>query len=314
MQSNNQTKMPQIGLKELLYPISETDFLNSIWPEQALFIPATENKLKNIFELEQLQNLENLVNARVLKVRACLPDFDDEYSSIHLDPKDALKAYDNNMTLVFDSMQKQSSLIAETLKNLTSDLNLVFGSLENNLCQARSIAYATPAYCGTRLHFDANANFVIQIRGTKKWSLVKNNSVHFPTERFTTGSFEMSEALENQCHDQLLDSLPDEGVTEYLMTPGSVLFVPRGHWHETTTEEDSLSLNFTFSQPTWADVFSKSLHSVLLNSPEWRKLPLGLKLSDSEKMLQSFKALIQETAVETLLTPSGYLPQNSKQE
>ena len=307
-------KTQKIGLSELLYPVTQADFFNSYWPEQALFIPPAENKLINIFDLEQLQNLENLVLARVLKVRACLPDFDDEYSSIHLDPKDAIKAYDNNMTLVFDSMQSQCSLIADVLKNITADLSLVFGQSDNNLCQARSIAYATPAWCGTRLHFDANANFIIQIRGTKKWTLVKNTSVHYPTERFTTGSFEMSEALENQCHDQLLDSVPDEGATEYTMTPGSVLFVPRGMWHETTTDEDSLSLNFTFSQPTWADVFSKSIHNVLLKSTEWRKLPQGSHLTESEKMLQLFQNLVKDLTAEDLLNQSGYLPRNPNQE
>ena len=155
--------MKKIGLADLIAPISVKEFFDSHWPVEPLFIPASKGKLEAIFSLPQMQDLSKIIEARQRKVRACLPDFDDEYSSIHLEPQDALKAYRNNMTLVFDSMQSQDATIAETLKNIRSDLGLVTGGEENDLCKARSIAYATPAGCGTRLHFDANANFVIQI-------------------------------------------------------------------------------------------------------------------------------------------------------
>lgn len=292
--------MKKIGLAELIAPISVNDFFNSHWPVEPLFIPATKGKLEGIFALPQMQDLTKIIEARQRKVRACLPDFDDEYSSIHLDPQDALKAYRNNMTLVFDSMQSQDATIADTLKNIRSDLGLVTGGEENDLCKSRSIAYATPAGCGTRLHFDANANFIIQISGTKTWRLGPNESVDFPTERFTTGSEEMPAALENQCHAPLIDMLPEDSM-EVVMKPGCVLFVPRGYWHETTTEEDSLSLNFTFSQPTWADVFTKSLQEVLLRSPEWRELADGLEGTNQERKEQAiarFEFLVKNLSEE----------------
>ncbi|CAE81053.1 cupin domain-containing protein [Bdellovibrio bacteriovorus] len=292
--------MKKLGLAELLAPVTLPEFFNSHWPVEPLFIPATPGKLQDIFALEQMQDLKNLISARQRKVRACLPDFDDEYSSIHLEPGDALKAYRNNMTLVFDSMQSQDSTIADMLGNVRADLGLVTGGAENDLCKARSIAYATPAGCGTRLHFDANANFIIQIKGTKTWRLAPNESVEFPTERFTTGSEEMPAALEKQCHAHLIDAL-DEDSMKVVMKPGCVLFVPRGYWHETTTEEESLSLNFTFSQPTWADVFTKSLQEVLLRSPEWRELADGLEGTDQERKeaaIARFEFLLKSLATE----------------
>ncbi len=297
------------ALGDLLFPMTDSDFFKSHWPENLLFISAQQGKLEKIFSIPELQNLETLVKVRTQKVRACLPDFDDEYSSIHLEPKDALKAYDNNMTLVFDQMQNQNEIISQMLTQLTTELGLVVGSLEQNLCQARSIVYATPEWCGTRLHFDANANFIIQISGSKKWTLAKNKSVEYPTERFTTGSFEMPLALEKQCHDQLLDSVPDDAI-EYIMQPGCVLYVPRGYWHETTTDENSLSLNFTFSQPSWSDVFSKSVHAYLLKNPEWRKLCIGIGSADQNKKDQAseqFQILIQKALSELAKVPAAEL-------
>lgn len=293
--------MKKMGLADILFPLTPQEFFNSHWPNEPLFLPATPGKLEQLFALPQLQDLEQIVAARQRKVRACLPDFDDEYSSIHLEPQDALKAYRNNMTLVFDSMQSQDATIADTLRNIRMDLGLVTGGEENDLCKARSIAYATPAGCGTRLHFDANANFIIQIQGSKTWRLAPNDSVDYPTERFTTGSLEMPAALENQCHAPLLDVLPEDDYLEFVMEPGCVLFVPRGYWHETTTEENSLSLNFTFSQPTWADVFTKSLQELLLRSPEWRELADGLEGADKERQEQAvsrFEFLVKSLAQE----------------
>ncbi|WP_374034302.1 JmjC domain-containing protein [Bdellovibrio bacteriovorus] len=308
--------MKKLGLAELLAPVTLPEFFNSHWPVEPLFIPATPGKLQDIFALEQMQDLKNLISARQRKVRACLPDFDDEYSSIHLEPGDALKAYRNNMTLVFDSMQSQDATIADMLGNVRADLGLVTGGAENDLCKARSIAYATPAGCGTRLHFDANANFIIQIKGTKTWRLAPNESVEFPTERFTTGSEEMPAALEKQCHAHLIEAL-DEDSMEVVMKPGCVLFVPRGYWHETTTEEESLSLNFTFSQPTWADVFTKSLQEVLLRSPEWRELADGLEGADQERkeaaiarfefLLKSLSTELPEISGRLLLQEGGLI-------
>jgi 50S ribosomal protein L16 3-hydroxylase len=307
--------MKTIGLGDLLAPITEVEFFRSYWPRKPLFIPPSTTKCECLFALPQLQDVRSLIAARVAKVRACLPDYDDEYSSILLDPEEALKVYRNNMTLVFDSMQTQNETIASTLMKVRSDLGLVVGE-DGELTQSRAIAYATPAGGRTRLHFDANANFVFQLRGTKRWTLAPNTSVENPTERYTSCTGEIAAVLEKQCHAPLLEELSQES-PEFILEPRSVLFVPRGYWHETTTEDDSLSLNFTFSQPTWADVFAKSLHGHLLQSEHWRELADGLEGLDVNRkeaaiarLEQLFRQLVQELpsiSASELLKEAGLL-------
>lgn len=307
--------MQILTLKDLISPLSIDEFFQKHWPRNPLFISALAGKFQDLLQLKQLQSLENLVEARQEKVRACLPDFDDEYSSILIEPKDALKAYRNNMTLVFDGLQNQDSYIAKSLLQIRHDLGLISGP-DHDLCRARSIAYATPAGGGTRMHFDANANFIIQISGSKQWTLAPNTSVVDPTERFTVGSYVMPAALEKQCHDKLIDEPPEDSY-EVVMTAGCLLYVPRGYWHATTTYEDSLSLNFTFSQPTWADVFTKSLQEHLLVSSEWRALADGLESTDKKRKdeaIQHFEGLVKKIASEMpqisgqkLLSDSGLI-------
>ena len=287
-------------LSDILAPFSSHEFFSLHWPHTPLFIEGDGNKFAALLHRAGVQDLASLTASRKAKVRACLPDFEDEYSSILLEPADALKAYRNNMTLVFEKMHEQTEELARVLENIRSDLGLLTGGKENDLCKARSIMYATPAGAGTRLHFDANANFVIQVSGTKLWWLAKNESVNNPTERFTAGAGEMSAALERQCHAVLLNELPPDAV-EIVMEPGCVLFVPRGYWHATTTEDDSLSLNFTFGQPSWADVMTKSLQEWLLNSEDWRALADGLESRDEtrrENAIAKFELLVKKLTAE----------------
>jgi 50S ribosomal protein L16 3-hydroxylase len=301
--------MQTIGLAGVLSPITPEDFFKSYWPRKPLFIPASAGKLKGLLDLPQLQDPASLIAARVLKVRACLPDYDDEYSSILVEPQDALKVYRNNMTLVLDSMQTQSETIAAALLKIRADLGLVTGGGDDDLTRARAMAYATPAGGRTRLHFDANANFVVQVKGTKRWALAPNTSVDNPTERYTSSTGELADVLETQCHAPLLDRLP-ENSAEYLLEPGGVLFVPRGYWHETTTEDDSISLSFTFSQPTWADVFAKSLHAHLLQSAEWRALADGreAELARFEILVGKLTRELPAVSGRDLLAEAGLLP------
>ncbi len=305
--------MKKIGLSELIFPVTAKEFFESYWPHKPLFISGSSEKANEkrlpILDIPELHSLESLIAARTLKVRACLPDFDDEYSSITLESKDAIKAYRNQMTLVFDSMHLQNKLIAECLENIRQDLGLLTGGIDNDLCRARSMAYATPAGCGTRMHFDANANFILQIHGSKRWTLAPNRSVVNPTERFTTGADQMSLALESQFHAELPNEMPHES-TDYSMQPGCLLYVPRGYWHSTDAQDDSLSLNFTFSEPTWADVFTKSLQEHLLKSAQWRGLADGLGGKDEARLkkgVQKFKSLFKNLQRELLELPAEEL-------
>lgn len=52
--------------------------------------------------------------------------------------------------------------------------------------KARCLVYAAPAGPGTSLHFDANANLVIQLTGRKRWWITRNIHVIHPSDRYST--------------------------------------------------------------------------------------------------------------------------------
>ena len=88
------------------------------------------------------------------------------------------------------------------------------------------------------------------------------------------------------------------------------MVVPRGYWHETTTSEESLSLNFTFSQPTWADIFTKSMQEHLLQNAEWRELADGLESVDEKRKaaaVSRFEGLVKDLVSDLSKISGKYL-------
>jgi len=65
-----------------------------------------------------------------------------------------------------------------------------------------------------------------------------------------------------------------------------LLFVPRGYWHATLADSNALSLNFTYSAPTWIDVFTAALRGRLAISSEWRKTALPTHVDDFDVLLR----------------------------
>ncbi|MCM0606341.1 MAG: hypothetical protein KA715_09645 [Xanthomonadaceae bacterium] len=85
------------------------------------------------------------------------------------------------MGLLFKDVQILSPLLQEQLEQIRQSLSF------SALTVSRCLVYATPDGKGTAPHFDQNINFVLQVRGTKKWSLAENTHVTHPLTRHTMG-------------------------------------------------------------------------------------------------------------------------------
>ena len=153
----------------------------------------------------------------------------------------------------------------------------------------RCLLYASPAGKGTASHFDQNVNVVVQLEGTKTWWLAPNAHVERPMTRHTMG-LAVDAELQSYARLPMPAQMPEDRV-EIVLQPGSILFVPRGMWHATRAETDALSLNFTFSPPTWIDLLTAALRGRLALSSEWRQ-------TATVEGAAAFDALLSELAVD----------------
>jgi len=67
------------------------------------------------------------------------------------------------------------------------------------------------------------------------------------------------------------------------MDPGSVLFIPRGTWHSSRAESDSLSVSVGLRPPAALDYLVYQLRYLLLQDPEWRRPLYGIAYPDARR-------------------------------
>lgn len=251
-------------LISLLAPFELSKFQEKFIKNEPVLIPQVNTEgIKSLLDLPFLSSLESLLEIWPSSIQVHLPDLRDEASSIDTDVQNAMSFFNQGMGLLFNDAQMLSPILETWISGLRKDLGL------SALTYGRNLIYATPDGKGTAPHFDQNINFVLQIKGIKKWTVAPNTHLINPMTRHTMGQPvdpEMMSYLENP----MPTAMPADA-KEYELKPGSLLFVPRGCWHSTEAEGDALALNFTFTAPTWIDLLTAALRSRLLMSPDWRE-------------------------------------------
>jgi 50S ribosomal protein L16 3-hydroxylase len=255
------------GLKKLLHPFSDADFIEHHWPNKPLVLHHGIEALAELTQLPALQSPASIFGAcSGTSVTAMMPDKKDESNSVQVTPDVAAKLFAAGMNVSVGSAEKFFPMLKDWADNLIKDLGLP------RTTWGRSIVYASPPDTGAPAHFDMNANFSLQIKGKKTWTIAPNANVTYPTERHVM-HLEPSATLLAQSDDGAFPKEMPSDARPIELSPGSLLFIPRGWWHATSSTEETIALNFTFSQQSWAVLFALTLVERLHQHEQWRKTP-----------------------------------------
>lgn len=123
-------------------------------------------------------------------------------------------------------------------------------------------------------HYDHDINFQILLRGEKLWRFEANATIENPLAPFhpalrPDGSTTPFEELA-RAKGPVPDAFDPARVTELRVSAGSVVFVPRGHWHEVESLSETWSVNVAFRGVTWATALGNALVARLHEDPEFR--------------------------------------------
>jgi 50S ribosomal protein L16 3-hydroxylase len=256
-----------MGLAQLFAPMSKEQFLSEHWPDRRHVSHGPPERLAPITSIPELSSIHALCEAWRGTVRVFPPASGDEYDSPQVPPAVAEKLFDKGFAMVFNAPENVIPALKPHLRKLQVDLGLP--ACTNVRCNV----YASPKGAGASPHFDQNANFVIQLSGVKVWKMAVNRQVVHPTVRHVMGA-EVNPALLVQATGEFPREMPVDAETIHLRA-GSVLFVPNAWWHSTVAAEHAISLNFTFNQPSWAEVVRDAIYKRLIAEPEWRELAYG---------------------------------------
>ncbi len=183
------------------------------------------------------------------------------------DSNGALPLLEQGYTLYYKQLRRCVPALDAAAKRLAKELGAFERCVE---CEV----FLSNAGSGAGMHADYDINLNIQLRGRKQWRIAPNRHVKNPPSMCLPARQIDSKAQADVAEKRFPSEMPPEAV-RVNTSPGSVVFIPRGYWHETLCEEDSLAVVFAIKGPDFAQLFGQVLLERLRRSPDWRQFAVG---------------------------------------
>ena len=223
--------MPLQGLLDAwLAPTDVATFREEFFGRGALFRAGTPERLAPVLALSSW-NIREILAQRTSSVVAWFQCLDGRHVTADVSPEVAQRLYQGGITLYL----RQVPALAPITEAIAAALVVPVHNIESTL-------FCNQPGARTRMHFDPVDTITLQVTGSKRWRLAPNLQAPYPTGGYATLDPQLMPELRLYAHDRLLTHMPADA-DEYLLTPGSILYVPRGFWHETESDEASISLH-----------------------------------------------------------------------
>jgi ribosomal protein L16 Arg81 hydroxylase len=257
---------PPAGVAELIAPIAVDTFMDHYWEKQPLVVQRDERDfyagLLTLADIDLILATSSLHDGD-LRVVA-----DGAETSVTQLIQDDLESKTNGLEAVYREYRAGATINLTFLHERWAPLAGLCRSLSTQLSAAiHGNVYLTPP--GTRgltPHHDNHDVFVLQLHGSKHWTI-------YPTQTPLP--------LKDQHF-----SMPAEGVgepvQEFTVTPGDLVYLPRGTVHAATADDaTSLHLTIGVSPMVWAAVVRTAIDRVFHEDVRFRTaLPAGFADSD----------------------------------
>jgi len=220
-----------VSLGSLVAPISQTSFLSDYWEKQTLLVKRQNpNYYKGLFSLEDFDTATSSISNYVKMVEATANKKVRHHGPGATSKDRILSDMHEGSTLVLDSVQDYEPKLGLMCRKLSQQSGFRF---QTNL-------YLTPANGkGFTPHWDNHDVFVLQVMGSKHWTVEKNRRL-FPEK----GSFipDLNRQFEGDLH-------------TFTLEVGDMVYIPAGYVHAAECGSEP-SLHITLgTYPTTLDEF-----------------------------------------------------------
>lgn len=265
------------SLDWLIHPISKTTFFEKYWETQPLVVRrGKKGYFGSLFSLDE-------VDRAITTLNLTYPNITLKDANRELKAADYMRNGALDVTSIFQLFSAGSTIVLAFLDTVIPTLTALCRSLETELnFPLQMNAYLTPARGqGARYHYDTHDVFVLQIAGSKRWTMYGT-----PVELPLSG-----QEFDPQIHEQGASTL------EFELEPGDLAYIPRGVVHDArSSEELSLHLTLGILCYRWADVLFELVADASLKDPAFRKaLPPGFAREgfDSRHAKETLEDLLQ---------------------
>jgi len=292
--------MTDFTFEELIAPTGTEEFFDRHWEREPLLVgrgdPGHYRRLLTLDDLDRLLAEAGLQHPAVRLVR------DGEQVPVRSYTRDlpwggssfvravvverVLAAHREGATVVFQALHRNHAPLAGLCRSLERRFAHRF----------QTNAYLTPpGERGLGVHFDRHDVFVLQVDGTKHWT-VYPAAVELPSrdKRFDEAAADPTEIARSR------------PLFEATLEAGDLLYLPRGYPHRAEARDaTSVHVALGVVTTTWADVFERAL-AAAGDDPELRRsLPVGALLDPGRwpGLEGEFRRLVERFAERTELAP-----------
>ncbi|MFI9508197.1 JmjC domain-containing protein [Nocardia sp. NPDC052566] len=141
----------------------------------------------------------------------------------------------------------------------------------------------------TRGHFDPVDVVTMQLAGRKTWRIAANTFAPVPNSGFA-----LREPVPTGMRAYASELPPTEmpgNAESYELEAGAILHIPRGYWHETGSDRDSLSLHILLRPTTRLDRALAALRNELIRDESWRTAASALAATDLDALRAAVRRL-----------------------
>ncbi len=240
------------------WPLSGAEFADGHWTKVPFFEPGAPARLAPILKIFDRWTADEILTAHDGKAIVSFPTPDGDLMTAVVPPLQALKFYGGGMTACATNHAR--------VRDLARDVMTALGA---HPARVESNIYLSSRGCRTPLHFDCSESVVLQVQGRKTWRVAPNESIAAPVRNSgITGDIPFE--VRRDLRAPLPRDVPASAIT-YELEPGGILYVPRGFWHATESDGDSVSLHFHYQTLTWLDVILPAIRARLECDPKWRE-------------------------------------------
>jgi hypothetical protein len=256
-----------VTFQELIHPLTKAQFFSDIEGRGPYYFPGPSDRFEGLFswrDVEQLLDMSSLWSDLSLKLvldgaevaleEYSVPGTTREGQGVMLPVASQLEAFlARGATVVLDRAEN----LTPNLAGLTRHLESVLGA--SLVC---NVYCSWQAHQGFTSHNDTTDVYVLHIAGVKRWKIYTGRALN-PSDHPGHNFSHFSPEHHARAKGQVLQELD--------LTPGDVLYLPRGQYHDALAGSDaSLHLSFGINRALGTDFMHIIMESVA-DDPDFRQ-------------------------------------------
>lgn len=250
---------------ELLKPVTPSQISQTYWAKKPLFLRGSKAKCRLLgFTWKHLWSICRREDVRVV---AQFHGARGHQEIVGVPGAVAHELFESGMTVVLNNVDARNDQLHRLAKS--AQLSLGYPGRVTVSC------FASPHGAGYAMHWDEHSAVVIQLEGEKRWEYSSVPAVDGPMRNcFASGS-----AIGEYSSEFPASRIVPPGecaMSEEVLQPGDLLYLPPGTWHRPIAQGESLALTISFNAVRFESIFASVVGNAMKTHSGWRSiLPLA---------------------------------------